>query len=578
MEQDLAGLLNRLSHARTFEDAATVLLSAALDVVERALATSGYSGSSVSSSRRPVLRAMVHLRPDDGYRSLVAVDAQPGGKRGALSRGDGALVPSAFVWRWVRAHDCAAAVDLVSGEVTLAGGAAAAGAPSPKLDDTRSRSTLVKRDVTHLYGVPLRAPGGLVQGMLAIEAGCQPAIGEPFVWDACGPSLEALATIATCYLIHLPITATERSAPDPLLPVIGDSMQPVVEVVRVFAAQEETILLGGPTGAGKSRLARWCHAHSQARDKPFEVIHLATVPEELQMAELFGWRKGAFTGAAKDTLGAIERAEGGTLFVDEIDKLSLRAQAGLLRVLEDKKYRPLGEGAGDRDANVRFIIGTNTDLFALSKQGTFREDLYYRINVLPVRIPSLNDRRDEIVPWARHMLGRRRPEGEEVDITPEAARLLEGHDWPGNLRQLDNIVRRAYALALVNRRAGGLVLGASEVHRALEFEGKGSPETVWEHLERAAGAFVSEAERRATAGAPRLDMDVADAFKGLVLQIARRRVGGDAKESIRRAFILLGKEGTVEGRNHNAAFRRESDKLIEARRILGAPPAPDEGE
>src|SRR5262249_5349857 len=151
------------------------------------------------------------------------------------------------------------------------------------------------------------------------------------------------------------------------LPVIGASMQGVIEMLRVFARQEETVLLSGPTGAGKSRLARWCHSRSPVSGQVFETIDLATVPEELQMAELFGWKNGAFTGEAKDTPGCIARAENGTLFIDEVDKLSLKAQAGLLRVLEDKRYRPLGEGAGDRTASVRFIVGTNADLHALSQ-------------------------------------------------------------------------------------------------------------------------------------------------------------------------------------------------------------------
>jgi DNA-binding NtrC family response regulator len=350
-------------------------------------------------------------------------------------------------------------------------------------------------------------------------------------------------------------------------------MQGIVEILRVFAQQEETILLGGPTGAGKSRLARWCHERSPASGKQFETIDLATVPEELQVAELFGWKKGAFTGAVRDTQGCIARAEGGTLFIDEVDKLSLKAQAGLLRVLEEKRYRPLGDGAPDRNANVRFIIGTNADLLALSHRGVFRADLYYRINVLPVRIPPLRERPDEIVEWASYMVRRRHEAskaGGEAIIDPDAAKLLNGHDWPGNLRQLDNIVRRAYALSLVDYGTSPerVVLRAEHIGKAFMYEGRGAPLSLFEYLERAAAAFVTEAERRAEWGEEKLDLALADAFKGLVIEAAKRRFGADEKEALRRAFVLLGKGSTVEGRNHWATYKREMEKVNEARRAF----------
>src|SRR5262249_23145946 len=150
--------------------------------------------------------------------------------------------------------------------------------------------------------------------------------------------------------------------PDQFLPVVGPAMTPLVEMLRIFAEQEETVLLTGPTGAGKSRLARWCHQHSRRAKGQFEILDLATVPEDLQLADLFGWKRGACTGAARDTAGAVTRAAGGTLFIDEIDKLSMRAQAGLLRVFEERRYRPLGEGASDRAADVRFIVSTNANV------------------------------------------------------------------------------------------------------------------------------------------------------------------------------------------------------------------------
>jgi DNA-binding NtrC family response regulator len=343
--------------------------------------------------------------------------------------------------------------------------------------------------------------------------------------------------------------------PDEYLPVVGASMASLVAMLRVFARQDETILLSGPTGVGKSRLARWCHECSERRQSRFESIDLMTVPEELQMAELFGWRKGAFTNAVKDNPGCLARAEGGTLFIDEVDKLSLKAQAGLLQVLEERTYRALGEAGNEQRANVRFIVGTNANLLEAVHQGTFREDLYYRINVLPVRVPSLDERRDELGAWARYMLERHHREKNPTGtarLSLAGEQLLEQGSWPGNLRQLDNIIRRAYTLALVE--LGGtsedLELREPHIQRALEYEGGTSTSSLAEALCQAARAFVLEAQRRR---AP-LDIDLAESFRGFVLAEAVQKVGRE------EAFRLVGRESLVKGRNHVKALKQELKK------------------
>ncbi|WNG54702.1 AAA domain-containing protein [Archangium gephyra] len=295
------------------------------------------------------------------------------------------------------------------------------------------------------------------------------------------------------------------SETDEFLPVMGAAMGEWLPMLRVFAQQDETLLICGEPGTGKSRLARWFHAHSR-RDEAFEVLELFSVPEELQMAELVGWKKGAFTGAVGSNVGSVARAEGGTLFIDEIDKLSLRAQAGLLHLLEERGYRALGEDTGKKRANVRFIIGTNANLLGAVRAGHFREDLYYRINVLPFRLPPLDERRDEIRPWARFMVERcKRGHGtfERVRLTAGAEQLLSSQPWPGNLRQLDNIVRRAFSLALVEAGdSGEVVIEEGSVARALACEAMPGPKTLCEALRRTARAFVEEACRTRSSASP----------------------------------------------------------------------------
>ena len=185
------------------------------------------------------------------------------------------------------------------------------------------------------------------------------------------------------------------------------------------------------------------------------------------MAELFGWRRGAFTRALADHEGLIAAAAGGTLFLDEIDKLTLAAQAGMPRLLETRRFSPLG-AARERSVDARFIVATNADLRELVERGLFREDLYYRVNVLPVRLEPLSERVDEVAGWANVMLERRHREAKgsgDARFSDDAVRCLCAYRWPGNLRQLDNVVRRAVALGLARdeRADGSLRVGEEAV-------------------------------------------------------------------------------------------------------------------
>ncbi|EYF06485.1 sigma-54-dependent transcriptional regulator [Chondromyces apiculatus] len=566
-DEILTSLVPRLIAAQSFEAAARELLQAMVACVEAALEASPYA------RRGKLVSALVHFRPGDSYRRLFGIALPSGAPIETLG-----YLTSANVWHWLVEHRCSVSIDVqlatlrpwLRGEEVERRDLHAA--ESPLGQETRER--MLGRAASHVHVVPLCTPAGGVDGMITLEASCKAAIGQEFVWGACHETLELLAIVAAPYLAALPLQQVQAAPTDEFLPVVGPSTAGLIEMLRIFAAQEETVLIGGPTGAGKSRLARWCHHQSPRREQPFETLDLLSVPEDLQMAELFGWKRGAFTGAVKDSAGAIARAARGTLFIDEIDKLSLKAQAGLLRVLEERRYRPLGDEQAERTADVRFIVGTNADLRGAVRAGRFREDLYYRINVLPVKLPPLSERLDELPLWAEYMLSRRHQEAgrtSAVRLTPDAVKRLQAWTWPGNLRQLDNIVRRAYALAASSAGGasggeaarGDLVLEVRHVESALAYEGGAETTSLLAQLWRAANAFVQEVERREHSGAP-LSFEHTEAFRGLVMGAAVQRRGDrDA------AFVLLGQGHLLKNRNHHRTLKRELDRVRELMRSVG---------
>lgn len=565
----LAQVARSLDTARSPEEIFLLVLQTANHIVRDAIGRSDYA----STGR--VLRSMVHVRPDDGYQNLVGLEANA---ENELRTGAEAHLPSSHVWGWVHSHRAPISLDVTTG-VVLAREGDGFGEPrggTNHIDLNASRMRLSGRDATHLLAVPLRLPGGRLLGMIAVEGQCLQARMRPFVWPACVAELEALAAVVAPFVRELDLAPKAPPAVDPHLPVIGPTMRQRVDMLRVFAKQEETVLLGGPTGAGKTRLAEWCHHQSPRREGPFETIDLASIPEDLQMAQLFGWVKGAYTGATGNSTGAITRAEKGTLFIDEIDKLSMKAQAGLLRVLESRRYRPLGEGRDEKTADVRFVVGTNADLPALSQKGLFREDLYYRVNVLPVRIPKLADRADEVIPWAQYMLDRRHRESGATGaarFAEGAAERLRAEPWPGNLRQLDNIVRRAYALALLTQRDpdASLVIEKSHVEQALQGDEIASPDTSTLALfERAAAAFAAEAERRHASGTT-LDLELLSAMAGMSIDAAIRRIGGKEDEALKTALLWFGKESAVKHRNYASFYEKATEKVDLFRRTFGQP-------
>jgi DNA-binding NtrC family response regulator len=206
------------------------------------------------------------------------------------------------------------------------------------------------------------------------------------------------------------------------------------------ARSELPVLITGPNGAGKEKVAEIVHANSMVRDGPFVALNCGALPGELIEAELFGAEAGAYTGAGKAREGKFEAADGGTLFLDEIGNLPAAGQVKLLRVLETGRFARLG-GNRERQVKVRVVSATNADLVAMIRDGRFREDLYYRLNAVELKLPPLAERPDDILPLARHFL----PAGKR--LAADAGRALRGHAWPGNVRELRNVVQRAALLS-----------------------------------------------------------------------------------------------------------------------------------
>jgi DNA-binding NtrC family response regulator len=215
----------------------------------------------------------------------------------------------------------------------------------------------------------------------------------------------------------------------------------VVELAVHVAAADVPVLITGPNGAGKERLAQIVQANSRRKDKPFVTLNVGALPDNLLEAELFGAEAGAYTGSSKLRIGRFEAAHGGTLFLDEIGNLSPAGQMKLLRVLQTGEFQRLGSST-TRKVDVRIVSATNADLPAAIRAGTFREDLFFRLNVIELALPALADRPDDILPLARHFLTLH-AQGRSVALDPSAERALLDYEWPGNARELENRMQRA---------------------------------------------------------------------------------------------------------------------------------------
>jgi transcriptional regulator with PAS, ATPase and Fis domain len=282
--------------------------------------------------------------------------------------------------------------------------------------------------------------------------------------------------------------------------IIGRSaaMREIFQTIERVAPTRATVLLAGESGVGKDLIARAIHQHSPRKNQAFVKINCTALPENLMESELFGYEKGAFTGATASKPGKFEQADGGTVFLDEIGDVPGHIQVKLLRILQERQFERLGSNL-TRNVDVRVIAATNVDLRAALEQGRFREDLYYRLNVVPISIPPLRDRREDIPFLAMHFVRKLSKELGSLakDISPGAMDRLIIHPWPGNVRELENTLERSLVLA------SGEILEAADIRieAPRNMPAMGAPESPLlpegETLEHWEQMMIREALRRA---------------------------------------------------------------------------------
>jgi len=295
--------------------------------------------------------------------------------------------------------------------------------------------------------IVITAHGDMGKAVRAMRAGAYDFIAKPF--DAATIELVVRRALETRGLQSQVRTLRKElgrkhlwvRGPDPGMARLADTVERV-------APSGATVLLLGETGTGKEVIARALHQHSQRAEQPFVAVNCAVLKGELLESELFGHEKGAFTGADRARAGRVESARGGTLFLDEIGELPLLVQAKLLRLLQEKEYERLGSDRTQR-ADIRLVTATHRDLSAAIQDGSFREDLYYRLKVISIRIPPLRERKDDILPLAEWLIDKHATELARVPprLSPEVQQTLRSYHWPGNVRELSNVMERCALLA-----------------------------------------------------------------------------------------------------------------------------------
>ncbi|MGE5546522.1 MAG: nitrogen regulation protein NR(I) [Solirubrobacterales bacterium] len=388
----------------------------------------------------------------DDDRGIRTVLAQALGRAGYDVRTTG---NAATLWRWVSEGEG----DLVITDVVM---------PDESGLDLLPRIKKIRPDMRIIV---MSAQNTLLTAVKATQRGAFEYLPKPF-------DLKELVAVVQRAL------STPRSAPgsaaadedEEKLPVIGRSpaMQEIYRTLARLMGTDLTVMISGESGTGKELVARALHDYGKRRNGPFVAINMAAIPRELIESELFGHEKGAFTGATQRTAGRFEQAEGGTLFLDEIGDMPPEAQTRLLRVLQEGEYTTVG-GRTPIRANVRIVAATHRDLTLLIRQGLFREDLFYRLNVVPIRLPPLRERVEDIPELVRHFLAQVGEEGLPLKTLDSLAmERLKKHRWPGNVRELENLVRRL--AALYSQEVIGIdVIEAELAGGALAFDSSAGP-------------------------------------------------------------------------------------------------------
>ncbi len=361
----------------------------------------------------------------DDDRSIRTVLSQALARAGYEVRSTG---NAATLWRWVQDGDG----DLVITDVIM---------PDENGLDLIPR---IKKLRPELRIIVMSAQNTLLTAVKATERGAFEYLPKPFdIKELVGVVSRALS---------MPKSGVEKGPADDedygRMPLIGRSpaMQEIYRTLARLMNTDLTVMINGESGTGKELVARALHEYGKRRNGPFVAINMAAIPRELIESELFGHEKGAFTGAAARSAGRFEQAEGGTLFLDEIGDMPPEAQTRLLRVLQEGEYTTVG-GRMPIRANVRIVAATHRDLSVHIRQGLFREDLYYRLNVVPIRLPPLRERVEDIPELVNHFLNLAAQEGlppKTLDL--KAIERLKQHRWPGNVRELENLIRRLAAL------------------------------------------------------------------------------------------------------------------------------------
>ena len=330
------------------------------------------------------------------------------------------------LWRWIQAGDG----DLVITDVVM---------PDENAFDVLPRIKNIRPDLPIIV---MSAQNTFMTAIRASERGAYEYLPKPF-------DLKELLAIVTRAMDRPRETALEQAegGPDDI-PLVGRSMA-MQEIYRALARLMQTdltVMINGESGTGKELVARALHDYGKRRKGPFVAVNMAAIPRDLIESELFGHEKGAFTGALQRATGRFEQAEGGTLFLDEIGDMPMEAQTRLLRVLQQGEYTTVG-GRTPIRTNVRIVAATNKDLRQLIQQGLFREDLFFRLNVVPLRLPPLRERTEDIPDLARHFFTLVEKEGlQRKQIDSGALERMKRYNWPGNVRELENMVRRLAAL------------------------------------------------------------------------------------------------------------------------------------